>query len=238
MTRVFFSSPTYGPVMPEVHDSTICAVMVGAKSGIEWAGTASPDREGWEDARNGPAAGLRDRDDIDGIIWMDSDMLVPQFAFARMVAYGKDLVSSLYFQRRPPYRPNVYGWNPRKKAFHPLWKYDDNALMPVGGFGFGCCYTSMRLIRALPRDPFKCFNLSEDLSFCRRAIEAGFQPYVDTGIKCDHYVGPRWANEKMFLRWRESLFGHKLLLGGPDGAVHDGGEEDVRRIPEDTAKPA
>lgn len=220
--KIFLSSPTYGPVLPEVYNSVILAVMAAAKSGIEWSGTASPDREGWEDARNGPVDGLRDAD-IDGVMWVDSDMVVPPYAFARLAKHGKDLVSALYFQRRPPYRPNAFGWNPKKKTFHPLWSYGEG-LIAIGGFGFGCCYTSIKLIRALPERPFKCAGYSEDLTLCRRAIEAGFQPYLDTSIKCDHYIGPRWSNEKLSLKWRS---GTTLLEGKDDGRVYDGREEDV-----------
>lgn len=218
--RVHLASPTYGPVMAEVYDSTIRAVMLGSKHGIEWAGTASTEREGWESARNSPVTALRDRLDVDGIVWLDSDMVIPPYALARLVNHDKDLVSALYFQRHPPYWPNAYGWNPKTQTFHRMRDYAEDKLISIGAFGFGCCYTSMKLIRALPKDPFKFGKFSEDLGFCKQAADAGFQPHLDTGIKCDHYIGPRWANEKLFKRWKSAVLSDTAqIMAGVDGKV-------------------
>ena len=56
--------------------------------------------------------------------------------------------------------------------------------------------------RSGPRGPFggnfDNRTFGEDYLFCIRAKLAGFQPYVDTGVKCGHYLAPRWASEKLY----------------------------------------
>lgn len=213
--RVYLASPTYGPVQPEVYQSVLTAVMSAAVGGVEWLGTAGTEREGWEEARNLPTEGIRDMQktkDIDGILWFDSDMLVPANGFLRLLSHGVDLVSALYFQRKPPYWPNAYGWNPRAETFHRVKDYNENQLGPIGGFGFGCCYTSMKLINTMKENPFKFGRYSEDLGFCREAIRNGFQPYLDTGILCDHYIGPSWSNAKKFSKWKAMVLADTAAL--------------------------
>lgn len=203
--RVVLASPTYGPVNPEVHSNQLRAVMHAARCGVTWMGTGSADRVGWEAARNQPVTEILASGDVDGVIWADSDMMVPSEAYARLVSYGYDFVSGLYFQRMAPFWPNVFVYNDKIKAFDRVHDYTPNTVFPVGGFGFGLCYTSAKLLRALPKNPFKFGEFSEDLTFCKRASDAGFQPYVDTGILCEHDAGTRWVGEKQFKRWRSIM---------------------------------
>ncbi len=210
MKRVVLASPTYGSIIPEAKTSQLAAVMFAAKHGIiEWGGNASSDRRGWEEARNGPVREVKIDPDFDGIMWIDSDMQVPQTAFAALVEYGHDLVSALYFQREPPYWPVAYGTEDGGKTFARLKDYPEKKIVPIGAFGFGCCYTSTDLLRMLPDDPFKFGKLSEDITFCQKSIEVGIQPYLDTGILCDHYIGPRWATEKSYKRYKKVLLSEK-----------------------------
>ncbi len=208
MKRVVLASPSYGSIIPEAKTSQLAAVMFAARHNIiKWGGQASTDRRGWEEARNGPVREVKVDPDFDGILWIDADMQVPQTTFARLVEYDRDLVSALYFQREPPYWPVAYRFN--GKTFDRVKDYPEDKIVPIGAFGFGCCYTSTNLLRMLPDDPFKFGEFSEDITFCREAIRAGIQPYLDTGILCDHYIGPRWATEKLFKRYKEVLLTNK-----------------------------
>lgn len=230
--RVVLSQPTYGPILPEVSVSTKVAIMRAALNGVKWLGDASTDRESWSAARSVPSDLIRDYPDADGILWADSDMIYPVDAFARLALRGVDLISGVYFQRKPPYWPNVYSFDPKANkgvgGFKKLLQWEPGKVFPVGGFGFGICYTSTRLLRALPRSPFAFNEFSEDLGFCKMAMDAGFQPYVDTGIECEHYRGPRWVGRKDFERWRNNL--GRVTMGGDDAGIHDGGEEDLHGV--------
>ena len=228
MKQIVLVMPTYGPVQPEVHQSVMTAVMFAASNGVIWRGQAGTDRESWSAARSMPVDAVRRYADdlpLDGLIWCDSDMLFPKDAFARLVASGKDLVSGVYYQRKPPYWPNIYDFNPEKNGFERIIRYPPNVIAPKGGFGFGICYTSMRLLREMPESPFKFGEFSEDLGFCRMAADRGFQPYVDTGIECDHYIGPRWSNKALFEKYRRVI-----VTGGGNGEHVDGEQADVRSV--------
>lgn len=227
MTKCVLVMPTYGPIMPEVHQSVMTAVMFAASNGVQWVGQAGTDRESWSAARSLPVDAMRKYSldgEIDGVIWCDSDMLFPKDAFARLVASGKDLVSGIYFQRKPPYWPNVFAYDEKKRGFIKYTKWPPNVIAPVGGFGFGICYTSMRLLKLMPESPFKFGEFSEDLGFCYDAKQLGVQPYVDTGIECEHYLEPKWANKKLFLKYRN-------VLGGDNGRVLNQEKADVRGVP-------
>ena len=203
--KVVLAAPAYGPVEPEARDALINAVVFAAKHGTEWAGTASTNREGWESARNRPTKEILAEGGVDGIMWVDSDMLVPQDGFARLLDPNLDLISGLYFQRLPPYWPNLYTWNGSSRMFRRLRQYPESTLTPIGGFGFGICFTSVKVLRAVGPDPFKFGKYSEDLSFCHRATLAGFQPYADTGVIARHHQGPRWIGERDFRRWMATM---------------------------------
>ena len=238
MKRCILTMPTYGPVEPEVVKSVMDAVMFAASFGVRWAGQVSTDRESWSSARNRPAEAVRNRDEVDGIIWVDSDMLVPQDAFARLAAHDLDLVSALYFQRQPPYWPNIFKYSDERKKFIRLKEWPENTVAPTGGFGFGCCYTSTRLLRALPEKPFGFGEFSEDLGLCRMATLAGFQPHVDTGIECGHYEKPSWSSRKKFDRWKRVLLKGDQIDGGDYGLVHDVGKADLRGVPANASESA
>jgi hypothetical protein len=227
--NVFLVMPTYGSVPPEVHQSVMTAVMYASYWGVKWRGQAGTDRESWSAARSMPVDAVRKYADdcpLDGLIWCDSDMKFPKDAFARLVDSDKDLISGVYFQRKPPYWPNIYKYNAKKRGFERYLDYPPNVIAPIGGFGFGICYTSMDLLRAMPESPFKFGEFSEDLGFCRMAEERGFTPYADTGIECDHLIGNRWSNKKLFEKYRRILVdggtGYGQLLGGE--------QEDVRGV--------
>ena len=147
---------------------------------------------------------------FDRIMWFDSDM---RFAPDTLMKLSKDMdkglefVTGLYFTRKMPIKPVVYTdlW----------WKRDENGL-DVGagndydykeglnecaGAGFGCCLTSVNLIRRVAEkfgSPFAPLQgLGEDLSFCWRVIQIGGKMWCDTRVKCGH-VGQIEYDESMY----------------------------------------
>ena len=220
---VIFARPTYGPSPDRaVDNSHLAAIMYAANRGVRWVGPACPDRVGWSIARNGVVEealeyGKQDqplRDVLDGVIWVDDDVLVPPHAFHTLLSHGLDLVSGLYFQRAAPYLPVAARLN-EKGQFDFWWDYPSNVLAPVDGFGFGCCYTSIEVLRRVSvilecadgvfSGPPVTKTYGEDFLFCRRAALVGIQPYVDTGILCRHHLDSRYADEDLFKRFRGEL---------------------------------
>lgn len=219
MKNVIFARPSYSSVEDDrVEDSHLLAIMHGSNhGGIRWAGVATPRKLGWKTARNVIYKLALSMPGVDGVIWVDDDMVVPQEAFSRLVSYDLDLVSGLYFQRLPPHWPVMGIWN--GKLFNWFTTYPQNALAPVDAVGFGCCYTSLNLLRKLDADPEAKRNkewpfggdwngdaFGEDFLFCLRAAKVGVRPHIDTALKCEHGPSGRvYAQEADFLRYKSGL---------------------------------
>jgi hypothetical protein len=231
--RIVLAHPCYGPLDPEVNKSLRVAMM-SAASVAEWVGDVSTIREGWVGARNRAVkAALEDASDCDGIVWVDDDVLLPPTAIKRMLSYDKDFVTGIVFQKFENVNPLIARWC--GTGFSWCVEFPENVLAPFDGCGFGCCYTSTKMLRAIQQLPpervpgrayFKkdgWFNqfradhfgkkisdddeidMSEDFSFCMRAKGAGFQLYADTGLLCSHMIGPKYSTQATHKKQREKM---------------------------------
>ena len=158
-------------------------------------------------AGNAIAAGF------DRVLWLDSDMRFPKDMIFRlneaMNITGAGLVTGLYFTRKLPIKPNI---------FSALWYNKDGEELDAGAdmmfvypeglteikaCGFGCCLTSVDLIKRVGDEfgsPFTPVDgMGEDLSFCWRVAQMGEKMYCDTKIKCDH-IGQAIYNEDFYIR--------------------------------------
>lgn len=227
--RLLFAKPTYGPSADPIFDkSHRGAIMFAANCGIQWAGDVSPDRMLIASARNHIAKQAVEAG-ADGVFWVDSDIKLPVDAVVRLVKHNMHFVSGLYFQRSAPYWP-VFARLNKKGMFEWATGYPENTLAPCDGVGFGCVYTSVQLLRDVLalrecRDEgpfggdFGKRTYGEDFLFCLRARKAAYQPYVDTGVRCEHHIGPEFADEKLFQRFA-NIGGSNACTSDPQ--PHDG----------------
>ena len=165
-------------------------------------------------ARNAIEAGF------DRIAWFDSDMNIPRDALLKLSAdmdKGLEMVTGLYFTRKAPIKPVIYStlfWEKNGKEINAgAGNYYDypEGLIEIAGCGFGCCLTSVDLIKRVWMQegiPFaEMEGFGEDLSFCERVIRIGGKIYADTRIKCGH-IGTQEFNEQMYraqgkINWEE-----------------------------------
>ena len=147
---------------------------------------------------------------FDRVFWMDSDMIFPPDALVQLSAdmdTGIEFVSGLYVSRRPPnIRPVTYKrmWyevkedNTYEAGAVNYYDYPEG-LSEVEATGFGCCLTSVDLLKRVGDkwgamfQPIPC--MGEDLSFCWRAKEMGVKMYLDSRVKCGH-IGEYVFTEK------------------------------------------
>lgn len=190
--KLLLACPTYGPVDPLAARSLRAAVMTAAKHGVEWAGDVSPDRMKFDAARNAVVeAALAPTITADGVFWADSDVVLPTTAIIQLVTRGLDFVTGIYFQRAGNHFPLIATFNEKLQSFQWLVRWPENIVAPIDGCGFGCCYTSTAMLRAMgDSDHFTYKRFSEDFDFCRKATEAGFQLHVDTSVICGHLQDP------------------------------------------------
>lgn len=136
----------------------------------------------------------------DRIMWIDSDMVFEPDLFERLSARldeGRDFITGLYFSRRMPIIPMIYSevacYLKDGKQIPTSVEYKDypkDSLFKVQGCGFGGCMMTTKMVLdlaekyGLPFSPILGFG--EDLSFCQRATQAGYDLYCDSSIKLGH----------------------------------------------------
>lgn len=147
------------------------------------------------------------KQDVDYVMWFDSDMTFPQDTLQIMLKHmqeGKDIVTGVYYRRRPPYTPVLF-----KKLIEEgkqgAWEgYDDypkDSIFEIAGCGFGCCCVKKDVLLDMALNYRTWFEpmlgFGEDLSFCIRAKELGYKVWCDPTIQCGH-VGQIMVDDKIF----------------------------------------
>ncbi len=218
--QLIFASPTYGPTEPKANISQRIAIMHAARNGHQWHGDASPNRQGWEAARNNivnTVVNSADIPDESAIFWCDSDVVLPYDAITLLADQKKDFITGIYFQRAKPFYPLINTFN--GTSFHWVMNWPENVVAPIDGCGFGCVLTSVGMLRRMEAPWFKYEKFSEDFDFCLKATKAGYQLYVNTGVICEHLRDPEGAGFDDFKRENPQFY-----PGGPNGIKSIGTE--------------
>lgn len=137
-----------------------------------------------------------------GYMWMlhvDSDMVLPPHTLQRLLDIQTDqaaISSGVYVQRKPPLRiPEVYVWNADHTAHvhMALEDLDPGRVQSVAAVGFGCCLVRRHVYEQVGNPWFEYKSdiqfdkvVSEDVNFCMKATQAGYQINVDTGLRLGH----------------------------------------------------
>lgn len=136
---------------------------------------------------------------MEGVLFCDADMTFPPDALKRLVDHNLPIVGGLCTKRRKPFSPVLYR---RISGKYQLMQPSegDSGLFPVDATGGAFLYVSMEVFDKIHRPWFInreiedngiCDEndfLGEDLNFCRKAQEAGYDIYVDLSLKIGHLV--------------------------------------------------
>lgn len=125
--------------------------------------------------------------EYDNVLWLDSDMMFPSTLMLDLMAQDKDFISGVCAARRSPYMPCVYRKDGDGLKFYT--EYTDR-IFEIDGSGFGVVLMKTKLLKE-SFDKFKtCFQpipgFGEDLSFCLRAKQLGYQLFADPNIEIGH----------------------------------------------------
>lgn len=136
---------------------------------------------------------------FDNVLWLDSDMLFPPHTLMKLQSYNMDMVTGLYVKRHEPVEPVLYEKieEPERgqdgKLIANIAAYTDyprDKFFPVAGCGFGCVLTSTKLLKHVWDEFGPAFTpypwASEDISFCHRVNQLGYQIYCDSSVSCGH----------------------------------------------------
>ena len=228
--KLVLAVPTYGPVEPKASRYLRASMMWAGNHGVTWVSDASPDKQTHAAARNHVVTEVISafsEEEVDAICWVDSDIILAPESIARLAQYvGKqhpgtgesmEFVSGVYFQRGAPHCPLFGTFNEKGRSFSWALEFpiENPEIGPVEGIGFGFCITSTKMLRAMLTSEhakkWKCGELfeyaefSEDLTFCIRARQCGFRPYIDTGVLCGHLGDPAIITVDTFQPFAERL---------------------------------
>ena len=120
------------------------------------------------------------------ILWLDADMIFNDDLFYRLLETGKDFVTGVYHTRHAPYGSCIFlNVDPPE----PIVKYPDE-LFKIAGCGFGCVLMKTEVALKVYQKFEKMFhpkeNVGEDITFCQRAIECGYDVWCDPSIQAGH----------------------------------------------------
>lgn len=140
--------------------------------------------------------------EADYTMWFDSDMLFQPDTMLKLLAHAEDagIVSGLYFRRSPPYTPVAF-----KTCDCENREWTDQTLptepIKVEGVGFGCVLVKNEVLFDVAAQFSTWFTpingFGEDLSFCWRARQCGYEILLDPQVKCGH-LGHIVVTEQFF----------------------------------------
>ena len=136
---------------------------------------------------------------FDRVLWLDSDMVFQPDIVDALEFCEKPFVCGAFQSRRPPYSSCVFK-DIRLKSLERVKEY---GLRPfqVDGCGFACVLMKTEVLEAVSRKHGKCFtpmeDYGEDLAFCIRAKEQGYEIWCDPTARVGHIAHiPIWPGEE------------------------------------------
>jgi len=152
------------------------------------------------------------KEGCDAVLFIDSDMRFPADTVEILLSREQPIVGVNAVTRRKPVLPTALNLKVERqdgKVVRHKWEKVDSAgkegIEPVSAIGFGVTMIRKEVFQKMPRPWFdvgwgKAGIVGEDVHFCIRAMDAGFQPYVDHSLsKFIGHIGTyeyRWSDVK------------------------------------------
>lgn len=133
--------------------------------------------------------------DYDYLFAVDSDISFPPDTLVRLLSHDKDVVSGVYIQRIPgTHKIEIMKQNEFGGLSHVDWNsIKGQGLVQIEGCGFGCALVKKEVFVSIEYPHFlytsaidHANTISEDVYFCKKAIDRGFKIWCDTDVICDH----------------------------------------------------
>jgi len=121
----------------------------------------------------------------DYLLWLDSDMRFPKETIGHLILRDKPIVAANYATRRMPVKP-VAMTDDDGKIGRVYTAPDSEGLQPVDYIGMGVMMVKREVFEkieapwfAIPYSTVGNHYIGEDVFFCRKAREAGYEVLVD-----------------------------------------------------------
>lgn len=146
--------------------------------------------------------------EADQILWIDSDMVFGADLLEKMIQSAKedsiDVLTALCCRRKPPYNPCIFDKLDYKdgKCHYTQFMSIPEGKFLVGGCGMaGCLMQTDVVLSVASRFDGRMFDpldgMGEDISFCWRARQCGYQIWCDPSIELGH-VGQTIVTRQYF----------------------------------------
>ena len=133
--------------------------------------------------------------EADYVLWLDSDMVFSSDVLQRLWQDRDkgDIITGVYYRRVEPYKPVLFSKLEIENDQCQWDGYDDfpqDKLFEVAGCGFGCVLTPTNVFVDVINKFGNMFSplagVGEDLSFCWRARQCGYNIVADPSIQLGH----------------------------------------------------
>ena len=133
--------------------------------------------------------------EMDYVLWLDSDMIFSPDVLKKLLEDRDkgDIITGIYYRRVQPFKPVLFSKLDIDDSGCDWVGYDDypeDEVFEIEGCGFGCVLTPVSAfvdVMAKFGDMFAPIGgVGEDLSFCWRARQCGYNIVADPMIQCGH----------------------------------------------------
>ena len=143
------------------------------------------------------------------ILWLDSDMIFTEDLLDDLMYSGKPFVTGIAHSRRAPHVscifkeiwPKVDRW---EGCEYPIQAFR------IGGCGFACVLIDTDIVRNVYNKNGTAFfpmrELGEDLAFCKRATDMGYEIWAEPSVKLGH-IGHITIYPEYEELYRSSIYG-------------------------------
>lgn len=142
------------------------------------------------------------------VLFIDDDHVYPPDLLNRLLAHDKPIVSALYLRRGQPFGPVAFASRDDETQTYTsidLTALPREGLLKVHACGAGGLLIRREVLEQIPEPWFQYgvvgkWNASEDVIFCEKANEAGFDIFVDLATHLGHMapsaVWPSWVDNE------------------------------------------
>jgi len=128
--------------------------------------------------------------DYDYLFAVDSDISFPPDTLKKLLSHDAAFITGVYRQRLPGYIVELYDKDLKRIEYNQIPK---NKVIEIGGCGLGCSLIHTSVLKDVGYPQFEYHSaidhnntFSEDVDFCKKAREIGYQIFADTSVVCDH----------------------------------------------------
>ena len=141
------------------------------------------------------------------ILFLDDDHVFQSDLLLRLLSNEQDIVGCVYLRRHKPFAPNAFSHRNEDGTYQPidLTELPNEGLLKVAAVGTAGMLIRSEVFRAIPEPWFEYgqvgkWTASEDIVFCEKAAEAGFEVFVDLSAQLGHLapqaIWPGWVDEE------------------------------------------